>query len=601
MANAFEFEANLNDKMTAEIIRLENTVRRINPLLDKTTEGLKLGGNDSADSVSKINKVIDGLSRSAKDSVQHIGDIVPPLKMVTGLTAGLGGAVAAINAVKNNLVEFANYGYRIDTISKNISMTTHAFQELTGAMVENGSKREDAESALVDLYGKAEKASFGQNNEFMALLRLKGIDLHLTKEGLVDVGRLLDDINKAMQTMSPGKQAIWLQEMGLSPELLSYLRNTTDEVQRLKDQAQRDGLILSDQDVTNALAFKQQMNEISAAYDGMILKTQAWLGQSETLMSTIDQIRQIMVNGFDNVTVGNILTFNRGGAQADLLRKASGDEKFKNTLSFKERMDLNLGYASEDLIKKLREYYPPDLRQGGSAINRPQVPALPVLPGVPYNERANNARGLRNNNPGNVRSAPNAVGNDGEFEIFSSSEDGLSAMARQLMLYGDRGNSTLNGIISTYAPSSENNTRAYIQHVAQMTGFDPNQRLDLHDPVVLQALMAAMIKHENKTQPFSGRDLLNSINTAVNDEKWSGKRDPGTLNAQRGEYSSESIFRQPEQGGAAVTANAGLVDAFRAALQDSGVKIELTIINPQTGERKTVTGNGPKVSTAMPF
>ncbi|STL64749.1 putative lytic transglycosylase, catalytic [Escherichia coli] len=59
-------------------------------------------------------------------------------------------------------------------------------------------------------------------------------------------------------------------------------------------------------------------------------------------------------------------------------------------------------------------------------------------------------------------------------------------MARQLMLYGDRGNNTLDGIIHTYAPQSENNTRAYIDSVSKSTGFGAQQRINLHDPDVLK-------------------------------------------------------------------------------------------------------------------
>lgn len=605
MANSFDFELNASDGVSASIEKISEAIKQLIPDLDKTRDRLKLGGNESIDDIGKVNKQLELLSRSARDNIQYIGDIVPPLRMVTGLTAGLGGAVAAINAVKNNLVDFANTGYRIDTISKNISMTTHAFQELTGAMVMNGSKREEAEAAIVDLYNKAESALNGGNSMFFSLLQQKGVDLHLTKEGLVDVSRLVDDINKAMQKMSPGKGALWLNSLGLSPELLALTRNTTDEVKRLKDQAQRTGLILSDKEVQNALVFKLQMNEISAAYDGMILKTQAWLGQSKTLMATADQTKQIMGNGFDSATVGGILTFNRGGSQANLLRKASNDEEFKKTLTYKERLDLNLGYASEDLIKKLGGYYTPawranQLMQDVYAINRPQAPTFPVLPGVPYNEPANDARGLRNNNPGNVESAPNAVGNDGRFPVFSSPQDGLSAMARQLMLYGDRGNTTLNGIISTYAPHSENDTQAYIRHVSQMTGFNPKQQLNLHDPATLQALMAAMIKHENKTQPFSQLDIFNGINSAVNSDQWSGLRDSDILYDQRNQHSGDSIFRQQTQDGGDVLADK-VSEAIRSALVDNKMQVEVTLFNDKTGERQTFTGSGPKVSAAMQY
>lgn len=71
-------------------------------------------------------------------------------------------------------------------------------------------------------------------------------------------------------------------------------------------------------------------------------------------------------------------------------------------------------------------------------------------------------RPIQNNNPGNLRVAPNAVGNDGACAVFDKLDDGLAAISRQLQLYGDRGNNTPYGIIHTYAPSNENNTQAYI-------------------------------------------------------------------------------------------------------------------------------------------
>lgn len=42
----------------------------------------------------------DVLAKNARSGVQFIGDLVPPLKMVGGLTLGLGGAAAVVNVVK---------------------------------------------------------------------------------------------------------------------------------------------------------------------------------------------------------------------------------------------------------------------------------------------------------------------------------------------------------------------------------------------------------------------------------------------------------------------------------------------------------------------
>lgn len=587
MANAFDFELNAGDKASATIIRIEEAVRRLNPQLEQTKEGLKLGGNDSVDSVSKINKVVTGLGKAAKDSVQFIGDIVPPLKMVSAL-GGLGGSAIAFNAIKNNLKEFASYGYRVDTMAKNVSMTTRAFQELTGAMIENGSEREAAESALSDLYNKSESALLGGNSMFASLLQQQGIDIHLTKEGLADVGRLVDDINKVAQSMTPGKAALWINSLGLSPEILSLVRNTTDEVKRLKDQAQRDGLIFSDKDIQNALAFRQQMNQIAATWEGLKMQSQAWLGGWLRDNPNIKAITKHEKDGENS--------FYHGDKQQDIMARARRDKDFKDSLTFMEGLELAVGRPGEELQEKLNKKYSELWEAQKKAAEQSATQGPYVLPGVPYNEPLTNAKGIRNNNPGNLRSAPNTVGYSGGFPTFASPSDGLSALARQLTLYGERGKGTLNEIISTYAPPKENNTQAYIDHVSEITGFKPGQHLDLRDPVVLQALMAAMVKHENGTQPYSAQEMQESISNAKNNARWNRSRDTDAAKTGSGTYPGESILRQNEQNN-----SEELATALRSALQDSKMQIELTLINPQTGERNTITGRGPRVAGAMPY
>ncbi|QLH62311.1 hypothetical protein [Serratia symbiotica] len=624
MANSFDFELTASDQASASIQRIEEAVKNLNPLLKKTRDGLALGGQESRDKLDSLGSQFDVLARHARSGVQFIGDLVPPLKMVGGLTLGLGGAAVAINAVKNNLTNFANAGYRIDTIVKNISMTTDAFQELTGAMIENGSEREAAESSIGNLFEKANDAAWGRNKEFLALLKTNDIDISLTKEGLADVGKLIKDLNREMQSLSPARQAIFANKLGLSPELLSYLRNTTSEVQRLKDLARRDGLIFSDKDLQNALAFKQQMNQISAAFDGMQMKVQAWLGQSEFMAASVDQIKQVVTHGLDNVTLGSILTFNSGGKQADLLRQAQGDDQFKDTLSWKEKLDLNLGYASEDLIKKLDGYYKPvwradrlkgDLEKAtGPQAGNQTGNNIGTGPG-PYGQPGNNALGLRNNNPGNLRAAPNATGKNGGFSTFASSYDGLAALSRQLQLYGDRGNNTLNGIIHTYAPRSENKTQSYIDAVSKQTGFNPSDRINLHSPEVLEKLIPAIIKHENGVQPYTRDEISKGINDSVNDVRWSGLRDQNNLFDQRQSGAFDYESKVDEDGGkrtpihstslfpptATDDASLGrLTEAMSKAFDDNKFQLEITLVNPQTGERRKVqTESGGRVALSM--
>ncbi|QJW57021.1 hypothetical protein HL670_03918 [Serratia plymuthica] len=44
MANSFDFELKANDEASAAILRIEEVVKNLNPLLDKTRDALALGG-----------------------------------------------------------------------------------------------------------------------------------------------------------------------------------------------------------------------------------------------------------------------------------------------------------------------------------------------------------------------------------------------------------------------------------------------------------------------------------------------------------------------------------------------------------------------------
>lgn len=123
-------------------------------------------------------------------------------------------------------------------------------------------------------------------------------------------------------------------------------------------------------------------------------------------------------------------------------------------------------------------------------------------------------RGIRNNNPGNIRyngiawlglAAPPS---DGTFCVFTEAKFGIRALARILRNYNCHyGIRTISGIIARFAPSTENNTTAYIQAVCKATGFTDSQQLNLESDAVILSLMRAIIKVENGTQPYTEEEL----------------------------------------------------------------------------------------------
>lgn len=118
--------------------------------------------------------------------------------------------------------------------------------------------------------------------------------------------------------------------------------------------------------------------------------------------------------------------------------------------------------------------------------------------------------GLRNNNPGNLRSWGNTP-TSGGFAQFGDMRDGLSAMAGNLLAYSRQGINTIDGIIKRWAPASDNNnTGAYIAHVSKLMGVKAGDALDMQNPDTLAALMGAITQHENGRNPFSMDELRQS-------------------------------------------------------------------------------------------
>ena len=127
-------------------------------------------------------------------------------------------------------------------------------------------------------------------------------------------------------------------------------------------------------------------------------------------------------------------------------------------------------------------------------------------------------RGIRNNNPGNIRRNGDPWQGlaerqgDVEFFTFTSAIYGIRALARTLITYQDKhGLHTIRQIISRWAPPVENNTNAYVRSVSADAGLDEDQSLDLHRFDHLFPLTKAIIHHENGQQPYTDAQITKAL------------------------------------------------------------------------------------------
>ena len=117
-------------------------------------------------------------------------------------------------------------------------------------------------------------------------------------------------------------------------------------------------------------------------------------------------------------------------------------------------------------------------------------------------------RGIRNNNPGNIRIANNnwqgkvpvSENTDGDFEQFYKMEMGVRALTKLGWTYlRQNPNHTILSFIEKYAPNNENNSLAYAETVASRLGVSIEHSVnDIYTDVSSQYLfILAIIRHEN--------------------------------------------------------------------------------------------------------
>lgn len=133
-------------------------------------------------------------------------------------------------------------------------------------------------------------------------------------------------------------------------------------------------------------------------------------------------------------------------------------------------------------------------------------------------------RGLRNNNPGNIRVVKGQVWQgeitgarktDNSFCEFVTIAHGYRALIKLLQNYRRKnGLNTLRQMIQRWAPPHENNTTAYLRFVAGKMGVPADCVPDVNDKHTMCVLAAAISEMENgipaqMPDVLAGWELLN--------------------------------------------------------------------------------------------
>ena len=535
MTNKFDFELVADDRVSDALNKIDARVKALQPELDKTRDGLNLGGQQTQDQLGNVNRSFEMLGRFAKDNVQFIGDMVPPLRNFTGMASRIGGmagkfglaggaaylAGKGVAGMAGDMSDAASNAYDLQVAAENAGMSVKDFTQLSGAMRLLGSDSESARGSVEGLFKSFNDAVQGRNNAVLAVMNQIHAPIIKNADGTADVLQTMQQLAAVFPKLAPQNQKTVADALGLDANGLQLLREGA-HLKELLTKSDAVGLTVDPKINQQLVSFNRTLNEASASWDGFKLRMQqkftVKLLSDGSVKSGIEGITDVLEHGANAISVGHALGLNTG-SDADMMRRAQQDKAFQATLTPFEKRRLDWGIMTEKDRQKYRIHYglsdqASSLQDDMKIISQPptQNSQMPAPNGITNP----NALSVINNNPWNIRYAGQANATPGakDFARFNSGEAGVTGADKQLMLYytGQSRNvdhplRTLSEIISKASPRSDgNDTPQMIQDASRELGVNPNQPLDLSDVGMRSRVLAALFNREGNN-PYSASQI----------------------------------------------------------------------------------------------
>lgn len=603
MSNAFDFELVANDQVSDVIDRINEAIRGLEPKLDKTKEGLQLGGQETVDGLNGFISRFENLSKSARDNVQFIGDMVPPLKMVGELSGKLGslGIVGAagygLKQVAYGFREASREAYNLDVSSKNAGMRVDDYSRLAGAMRILGADSESANASIDGMAKTLKEAASGANGQVLGALAQIGVQIQKNNDGSVDTLKTLQEIARVFPTLRPEQQKSVADALGLTPEMLALMREG-ERMKSLLAKSDEFGLTI-DPELNQQLGdINGTMNELSASWDGLWQRSKnkslTALLSDGSVKDGLEGVTDLFTNG-DFTGLSHALGF-VSSDNAKKLRRIQGDKELYNSLTQRERGAVDAGFYTDAVSKRYDAKYRPgdladQLNSDLAAINRPSIGGnnnVPYNQGGQYDSIFSSAGKQWNVDPRLLKAIMKQESSGNPYAVSSADARGLM----QIM----PSNFKATGVTDWTDP--QQNIMAGAQILSENL-----QRSGGNVPLALRYYNGGYDTRRwgRQNQAYPGA-VLAHYQSIINSESQndSGISDAGIYPPSTGGADgSGSIITAKDSGNGQMADN--LARSLKEAMSDQKVKLEITLVNDK-GEKKSYNvGDNGRITTAMNY
>lgn len=445
----------------------------------------------------------------AKDSTKKEGDEIGKALDAAGKKAvAFFLSFEAATKIAGWLGQLTDAAANMSLLARRTGESVHELDVFSRAVKISGGSAEEALGLVNQLTQEMTAAKAGAGlSPFLQVAQQVGVAWQNTDGTLRKATDVIHDLGRAAAQNGPQIGAMLLGRAGVPGGVGDFLLRQREEQEAIYAQAQKQA-VLDDEKAKNADKLRQTWNEISDAIDQIGQKLNATIGPvlADAAKSTLAMVNALSKNdtvlsslqamGEALTAIYNVIKLIIAGWEklAGLISNTKiGDSKWSNLLP---------GVAAFRLLKKAGDWAKGALPEDSVTASPTNATAAPASTAVDTR-----TRGLRNNNPGNLRLPGGPHDKDG-FSIFATPEDGIIAAQKQIQRYAKRGINNIQGIISTYAPRSDNNnTEAYINSVSKQTGIARDTQLS---PEMLGKILAAMFRVESgKGAP--GLDKISSV------------------------------------------------------------------------------------------
>lgn len=434
------------------------------------------------------------------------------LDIATKRAIGLGTAVAGIaTGVAIFVTKFAESAEKLHFLSQRTGASANNIKALRAAYEQVGLSAEEANGDVEALgnslrnWGKA---------DYLKSLGIEGKD---TGEKLKNLLAYLSKFKSEQLAFSIGDifgvshNSILAAKNNLA-EFNAKYEDTLKLQQQFGNDADKFGDVAHEY-MTSLRQISQVMGEVAAKLASTLLPAfDFFAGQ---LSKTVRGVANVVSEFFDpdNYTVDGLISalesigFVVEGITEDVANALKGIGRY-------------LKMVADGLFESdVTVYHNGEKRKDVTVHHKVEPTSATVAPAPPSDDGSDQSLplGLRQNNPGNLRhwakGGPEANG----FAVFKSAEEGLSAMAGNLLNYAKAGKTSVRDIISDWAPKKDrNDTEGYIKQVAKSLGIDPDAKQNMFDLDTLSKNMAAIIPREQGYNPFGMDQLLSAAEGRLN-------------------------------------------------------------------------------------